>query len=87
MNDQIKTLFDEARKLSPAQREELARMLLGTRPSNPAIDAAWSREAQTRWDEFGESGVPAGDAFAAVDDARRRIAVATSRRRPEVSKT
>ena len=73
MNDQIKSLFDEARKLSPSEREQLARMLLGPLSTDPAIDAEWSREAHRLWDEHVASGAPDGDAFAAVEDTRQRI--------------
>ncbi|MGQ0672831.1 MAG: addiction module protein [Hyphomicrobium sp.] len=48
MNARVKTIFDEARLLTPEQREELAELLLDTIPIDPEIEQAWSDEIADR---------------------------------------
>jgi Putative addiction module component len=74
MNQRIKTLFQDAQKLEPADREELAELLLATIEADPDLDAAWGDEAHRRWDEHSKSGETPIDAFSAVEDARAEIA-------------
>jgi hypothetical protein len=49
MNDKIKILSQEARKLSPAERAILIDELIATldRP-DPSLDALWAKEAEER---------------------------------------
>lgn len=73
MNERVKLLFEAAQSLAPAEREELAELLLATIDVDPGFDEAWLREAQRRWDEHKASGGEAGGAFEAVDEARRKL--------------
>jgi putative addiction module component (TIGR02574 family) len=72
MNDHVKNLFTEARKLSPEEREELADMLLDSLPPT-AMEEAWSKEAQQRWDDHVASGADTVDALEAVEEARLQL--------------
>ena len=49
MNEKVKALSQEARKLSPAERAELIDELITSldRP-DPAIDELWTKEAEDR---------------------------------------
>lgn len=77
MTQAMQVLLDEARKLSPVEREQLAEMLLDTLPHDAAAhavtDRAWADEADRRWHEHQASGQPAMDAFEALDEARARL--------------
>lgn len=48
MNQRVKTIFDEAQKLAPADREELADLLLATIEVDPGIEKAWAEEIADR---------------------------------------
>ncbi len=48
MNQRIKTIFADAQKLAPADREELAELLLATINFDPDVEAAWFRETEDR---------------------------------------
>jgi Putative addiction module component len=48
MNQRIKTIFADAQKLAPADREELAELLLATIDSDPDVEAAWLLEIEDR---------------------------------------
>ncbi len=48
MNQRIKTLFEDAQKLTPSEREELAELLLATIDVDPEIEAAWGKEIEER---------------------------------------
>ena len=48
MNQRIKTIFEDAQKLAPAEREELAELLLATIDAAPEIDKAWIAEIEDR---------------------------------------
>ena len=48
MNQRIKSIFEDAQKLAPAEREELAELLLATIDSDPEIDKAWIAEFEDR---------------------------------------
>lgn len=48
MNQRIRTIFEEAQRLAPAEREELAELLLATISPDPEVEAAWSREVADR---------------------------------------
>ena len=73
MNQRIKTIFADAQKLTPAEREELAELLIATIDSDAGIETAWAEEANRRWHEHAQSGEEPVDAFAAVSDVRRII--------------
>lgn len=76
MNQRLRFLYEEARRLTPDEQLDLARLLLDDEP--PAgiadIDASWSAEATRRWKRHLRSGDKANDAFEAVDDIRERLA-------------
>lgn len=48
MNQRIKTIFADAQKLAPADREELAELLLATIDTDPDVHAAWLLEIDDR---------------------------------------
>ena len=48
MNQRIKALFDEAQRLTPPEREELAELLRATIDVDPAIEAEWAKEIGDR---------------------------------------
>lgn len=48
MNQRIKTIFEDAQKLSSAEREELAELLLATIDVDPSIEAEWGKEIEDR---------------------------------------
>ena len=67
MNQRIKTIFEEAQKLSPAEREELAELLKATIDLDIGIEQAWSSEIDDRIDahERGEmTARPASEVMA-----------------------
>jgi putative addiction module component (TIGR02574 family) len=48
MNQRIKTIFEQAQRLAPAEREELAELLLATIDDDPGVAAAWQKEFDDR---------------------------------------
>ena len=48
MNQRIKTVFEQAQKLEPSEREQLAELLMATISIDPANDAAWIAEIEDR---------------------------------------
>lgn len=70
MNQRIKTIFADAQQLAPADREELAELLLATIDADPDIENAWGEEAHRRWTDHMQSGEKANDAFAVVEEVR-----------------
>ena len=73
MNQRVKTIFEEAQKLAPAEREELAELLWATIEPEAGIEKAWLEEAHRRWDEHKASGEDTIDALEAIEDARRQL--------------
>ncbi len=73
MTNHVKSLFEKARKLTPAEREELARLLIGTLGTDSVIEEAWAREADRRLADHRASGKTAADAFEAVEQVRQQI--------------
>ena len=71
MTDQAKSLFEQARKLSASERQELAELLLDTLEPDPGAAAAWSIEAHRRWKEHVANGAEMEDALEAIDDAKK----------------
>jgi putative addiction module component (TIGR02574 family) len=69
----LTTLFEEARKLTPPEREQLAEMLLDSLDPDNDIEGAWAIEADRRWRDHVASGDPTDDALQVVDDARREL--------------
>jgi putative addiction module component (TIGR02574 family) len=73
MNQHIKSLYDEAQKLTAVEREELAEMLLQSLEPAPGNEMAWAEEADRRWQSHMSTGGKAIDAFAAIDGVREHI--------------
>jgi putative addiction module component (TIGR02574 family) len=48
MNQRIKTIFADAQKLSPSEREELAELLLATIDVDADIESDWAKEIEDR---------------------------------------
>jgi putative addiction module component (TIGR02574 family) len=48
MNQRIRSIFEEAQRLPPSEREELAELLLATIDADPEIEASWTREIEDR---------------------------------------
>jgi hypothetical protein len=48
MKQRIKSIFDEAQKLAPEDRETLAELLLATIDVDPAVEQAWTEEIADR---------------------------------------
>jgi putative addiction module component (TIGR02574 family) len=48
MNERVKTIFEAAQKLPPAEREELAELLMATIDVDPGIEKAWADEIEGR---------------------------------------
>ena len=48
MNQRIRTVLEQAKKLDPAEREQLAELLMATIETDPEIDAAWIEEIEDR---------------------------------------
>lgn len=73
MNEKIKALSQEARKLSPAERAELIDELITSldRP-DPAIDELWTLEAQDRLAAYDRGEMAAQDIPAIVAKLRVR---------------
>ncbi len=67
MNERVKSLFKDAQQLAPAEREELAELLLATLDGEAGLEAAWLAEVEDRIaaHERGEmTARPASDVFA-----------------------
>ena len=75
MNLRIKTIFEAAQKLPPAEREELVDLIMTTIEHDPEIDTAWQEQARRRWHAHQASGVPAEDALEAVENVRLDLRV------------
>lgn len=48
MNEKVKALGLEARKLSPDERIALVEDVLASLPTNPVLDELWAKEAEDR---------------------------------------
>lgn len=74
MNQRIKLILDEAQKLDPVEREELAELLMVSLSAEHDLTAAWLAEAEQRWNAHLAAGTAdADDAFDAVERARRSL--------------
>jgi hypothetical protein len=77
MNERVKRLTEEIRKLPPEEQAEIFDELLVLTYRDPEIDKAWAEEAQRRLERFRsgeEPGIPADEVMAQVRAklARRR---------------
>ena len=48
MNQRVKTIFDEAQKRTPSDREELAELLQAAIDTDPSIEQSWIDEVADR---------------------------------------
>ncbi len=72
MNERLKHLSLEARKLTVAERAELVDDLLASLDApDPRLDALWAQEAERRLKSIGEGDMPVRDAAEAVAELRR----------------
>jgi hypothetical protein len=76
MNERLKRLTEEIRKLPPEEQAELIDELivLTYREPNPEIDKAWAEEAERRMARHDSGVEPGVDAFAAVEELRAKFA-------------
>ena len=68
MNQDVKSIFEQAQSLSAGDREALAELLLATVDAGSEFDEAWSAEAARRWSEHIQSGATAADALEVIDE-------------------
>jgi hypothetical protein len=73
MNRQVKDIFAKAQTLSAEEREQLAELLLARVDADFDFDQVWAEEAGRRWQHHKDSGEPAIDALAAVEDVRSTL--------------
>jgi hypothetical protein len=74
MNERIKRLTEEFAKLAPDEQAELIDRLIVLRKPDLEVDTAWVAEAERRATRHDSGEEPGVDAFAAVEDLRRRFA-------------
>lgn len=75
MNERVKKLSDEIRKLSPEEQADLMHELLGLTSArrDSRIEKAWAKEALGRWENYKRGRVktiPADEVFAKVGKRR-----------------
>jgi Putative addiction module component len=75
MNDKVKILIDEVRKLSDAERDSLIAALDQEFGASAAdLDQAWSTELDRRKQAVAQGQMPTYDADTMIDDLRVRLA-------------
>ncbi len=76
MNERVKKLTEEIRKLPPEEQADLIDelLVLTYREPDPEIDKAWAAEAQRRWERYTSGKDSAIDAQAAIESIRSRLA-------------
>jgi len=81
MNERVKRLTEEIRKLPPEEQADLfdELLVLTYREPDPEVDKAWAEEAERRLQRYRAGLEPARDAFEVLEDIRSRLA---KRRRP-----
>jgi hypothetical protein len=81
MNERVKRLTEEIRKLPPEEQADLIDelLVLTYRKPDPEIDKAWAEEVERRLQRYRSGLEPARDAFEVLEDIRSRLA---KRRRP-----
>ena len=84
MSTPLTTLFEEARKLTPLEREQLAEMLFDTLDADDDVEGAWAIEADRRWRDHIASKDTCEDALEAVEDVRRDLKGGASSNKPEL---
>ncbi|WP_334151258.1 addiction module protein [Hyphomicrobium sp.] len=67
MNARLKSIFEDAQKLSAAEREELAELLLATVDPDPEVDKAWCDEVADRVAAHGRGELPTRSARAVLE--------------------
>lgn len=73
MNDRVRHLSQEARRLPPAERAQLIENLLASLDEPDArIDAAWAEEAERRLQLVDGGEMPTRDAAEVMAELRRR---------------
>jgi putative addiction module component (TIGR02574 family) len=73
MNDQVRRLTQEARRLPPAERAQLIENLLASLDEPDArIDAAWVEEAERRLQLVDNGEMPVRDAAAVFAEIRKQ---------------
>lgn len=73
MNQDVKSIFEQAQSLSADDREALAELLLATVDAGSEFDEAWSAEAAHRWSEHVQSGAATIDPLQAIDEVRAAL--------------
>lgn len=58
MNARLKSIFEDAQKLTTAEREELAELLLATIETDPEIEKMWSEEIADRISAHEQGNMP-----------------------------
>lgn len=76
MNERVKRLSEEIRKLAPEEQAELIDELivLTHREPDPEIDKAWAEEAERRLKRYDAGAETTVDAFEAIADVREMLA-------------
>lgn len=76
MNERVKKLTEEIRKLPPEEQADLIDELivLTYREPDPEIDKAWLEEAQRRWERYKAGQDTAIEASEAIEAVRARLA-------------
>lgn len=75
MNQHVKQLIADARKLSPEEQAELLdALLVGFHEPSMAWNEAWGAEADRRWARYLAGDETSHDADSAIVDAKKRLA-------------
>jgi len=76
MNERVKRLTEEIRKLPPEEQADLIDelLVLTYREPDPEIDKAWAEEAERRFQRYKAGLEPCHDAFEVLEDIRARLA-------------
>jgi putative addiction module component (TIGR02574 family) len=76
MTERARMLIEQARALTPEQREDIAEALIDSiaEETQAEIDAAWVAEGERRWAEFKRSGERGLDPFEAIAEMREQLA-------------
>ena len=76
MNERVKRLTEEIRKLPPEEQADLIDelLVLTYREPDPEVDKAWAEEAERRLARHKAGLEPAFDAFEVLEDIRTRLA-------------
>ena len=77
MNERVRKLTEEIRKLSPEEQAELVEelLVLAQPEPDPEIQREWAEEAARRWRGYqrtGSASIPAEEVFAKLGKRRNR---------------